>query len=332
MQKSAFHAVGLSELETLDEVRKSELLRVLGEADFLGVRDSTGADFLEKEGLSVERMPCGVTMLPRVCRKVWAKNETGSAMAAVKERFPNGWISVQVSGYRKKTFKPLIKSIAEKCARMNLGVVFFAAGTATGHDDVVELAKRANSFPENGAMFFPFRNIWDISSLISESQMCIGTSLHGRIVAMSAGIPRINLAVNFTKIKSYCRLWEHSAVPFELTAEQLGDHFENLIEMDRGMLKAHSLWLQESYLTSFEKMCQATGLKQADLVALSDGNHGEALKNSQSLMSEWASDPKTLKTLKRISRRRKKRREGVRATKSKPSSKSESTPLSRLPH
>ncbi len=193
---------------------------------------------------------------------------------------------------------------------MNLGVVFFAAGTATGHDDVVELAKRANSFPENGAMFFPFRNIWDISSLISESQMCIGTSLHGRIVAMSAGIPRINLAVNFTKIKSYCRLWEHSAVPFELTAEQLGDHFENLIEMDRGMLKAHSLWLQESYLTSFEKMCQATGLKQADLVALSDGNHGEALKNSQSLMSEWASDPKTLKTLKRISRRRKKRREG----------------------
>ncbi len=307
--RNAFHAVGLSEPEKLDAPREEALLKVLGEAEFAGIRDFNGANFLEKRGIDVTRMPCGVTVLPQVCRKEWSEHSNGLALNTVRNRFPNGWIAVQVSGYRKKVFKPLIRALSGICEKRGLGVVFFAAGTAPGHDDVVELARRVDSFPRKRAMFFPSRNIWDISALIGNSELYVGTSLHGRIVAMAAGVPRINLAVRFAKINSYCRLWEHPSVPYEINVEQLNPHFGNILDMDRDTLKSHAKWLEKTYRSAFSKMCAATRMRETDRIPVEEISHASALERSRQLLAEWTGDSKTLQMLKRISSRRRKKRD-----------------------
>ena len=305
--KSAFHAVGLAEPENLDAEAQKRLFETLSGADFVGIRDSNGAEFLEKNGIEITRMPCGVSVLPTVCKPEWALHSAGPAMAEIRDRFPNGYFAVQVSGYRRRILKPLTQTLSKICARTGLGVVFFAAGTASGHDDIIALAKQARSFPRRNALFFPSRNVWDIAALIGNASMYVGTSLHGRIVAMAAGIPRINLDAGFSKIARYCELWEHMSMPYELPIDRLEEEIERLIVFDRGLLEKHTHWLQKVYFDAFAKLCQATNLQTNKRFDATPALHSAAIRTSENLISEWASNERTLRMLRRISRRKKKK-------------------------
>lgn len=258
----AHHAVGLAQPGELSPSARKALLRNLESSLFLGVRGEKGADFLEKSGLPVHRMPCVVTALPWLCGDDIAAR---GPLVDLRERFPKGWIAVQISAYRKKLYAPTARALGDFARTRGLGVVFFAAGTATGHDDPSSMERLALSLPEGTGHFLRSRHIWDLAGVVTGAEMFCGTSLHGRILAMAAGIPRLSLAARFAKIHSYCQLWEHPDLPVEVSPEALPRLLPLLEGQDRALLRRHARWLAQRYLNAFTLMAKVCGLPTATL-------------------------------------------------------------------
>jgi|GEM_PF-466361 len=261
--RSCFHAVGLSEPETLSDSMRTRLIEILKEADFVGIRDKSGASFLENQGVQVERMPCGLTALDLACPRRLREALDSAAMTEVKQHYPNGWIAVETSRIPGSGFDRMVAALGSVAEKERVGLVFFRASHRVDpSDQSPPNNKWAEAFRENKAMDFSTQNIWELSSLITHSRLYCGSSLHSRVIAMSAGIPRINLPVGLKSVRSYCDLWEHDAVQVELSKEgsDWAMQLRAAMKVNPFVLQQHTLNLQRHYFLALEKLCQKTGL------------------------------------------------------------------------
>ncbi|HRQ91161.1 MAG TPA: polysaccharide pyruvyl transferase family protein, partial [Bacteroidia bacterium] len=255
----SFHAVGLSDPAKLDDEARTRLLSTLRRADFLGVRDEAGADFLEAEGLNVERMPCALSVLPQVCARQLREVRDHAALEAIRHRFPNGWITVETSGVRWSDFERLASALREVSDREGLGLVFFEANRPAAAQS--KLRHWVEAFPEWQAAEFPSSNLWEIASLLLHSRLYCGSCLSSRIVCMSGGVARINVPTGSPEVLSYCELWEHDSVPIEFSdGESWSDALDECLRTDLADLQRHSAWLHDRYRESFDRFCRATGI------------------------------------------------------------------------
>lgn len=311
--RSCFHAVGLSDPGALSEEMKARLVEILKDADFVGIRDENGAVFLESRGVTVERMPCGLSALPLVCRRQHNEARDSVSMREVKRRFPNGWIAVETSRIDSGDFDLLVAALGSIAEKERVGLVFFEA-TDQGN---INLQEWVAAFRENKAMAFTHRNIWEGSSLIMHSRLYCGSSLHCRIIATSAGIPRINVPTGQADVDSYCKLWEHEAMPAELCRKD-GDWAGQLraaLKTDSGTLKNHSVNLQKKYLTALEKLCRKTGMTARRIVsgqAVVTTDHLRSNQAGKETADEWTGNEEDRRKFKRISQRRNQRSKGGR--------------------
>lgn len=270
---TSFHACGLSEPEVLNDATRARLIRSLGQARFVGIRDENGAQFLEAAGIPVERMPCALSVLPQVCGRQLREVRDRAAIEAIRARFPNGWIAVETSGIAKGDFNRLGTALREVSDRHDLGIVFFEANTpgpdARGLRDWVE------AFPEWQAAEFTSRQIWEIASLLLHSRLYCGSCLSCRIISMSGGIGRINVPTGSAEVASYCELWEHDAAPIEFGhSESWSDALEEALAVDLATLQQHACRLHARYRESFDRFLAATGLSPRLVVPEQPGQLG----------------------------------------------------------
>lgn len=116
----------------------------------------------------------------------------------------------------------IAKSLAHVALTTQLRPAFFLAGTARHHDrsdqyDDVKSALKAIA-PEIKPMDIPTRDPMVLAAHIAGSRFWIGSSLHGRIIAGSFGLPRVSLENQ--KVSSYAATWD-SAFPTEVSFESL---------------------------------------------------------------------------------------------------------------
>jgi len=78
-------------------------------------------------------------------------------------------------------------------AATGLGLALFRAGAAPWHDDPALVEKLQRRLPSGTARLFPSLHLWDICALIAASRGVVSRSLHGRIVALAYGLPRVSL-------------------------------------------------------------------------------------------------------------------------------------------
>ncbi len=315
--RSCFHSVGLSDPGALSDSSRLRLVEILKGADFVGVRDKNGAQFLERQGVDVERMPCGLTVLPLVCGRPLQEARVSAAMEDVKSRFPNGWMAVDTSRISGRDFDLMVAALGSVAEKDRVGIVFFEA-TDEGVGGNIELKKWVEAFRENKAMAFDSRNIWEVSSLIIHSRLYCGSSLNSRIIAMAAGIPRINVPIGQAKVKSYCELWEHDAVPVEFDREE-GDwagQLRSALKLDPSVLQQHTVRVQAVYFKALEKLCRRTGMTPKLIVPGREGemtDHFRANQFGKEIADEWARDEESRHLLQRVSRRRAKLENGGRS-------------------
>ena len=84
-------------------------------------------------------------------------------------------------------------------------VILCPIGLAPGHEDHKILRKLKKMKPEFD--FVMPKNIFEIMYLIGNSNLYIGTSLHGAITAMSFLVPAIGLNKKIDKVESYMKTW-----------------------------------------------------------------------------------------------------------------------------
>lgn len=300
-----FHSVGLSDPSKLSESAKAGLLKGLRRAQFVGVRDKTGADFLEEEGIVVERMPCGLSVLPLVCGRQLREARDRDSITKMRRRFPNGWIAVETSEIPEAESERLIEALREVSERADLGIVFFEANQIAGRERRAGLRRWVESFPEWQAAEFASEHLWETASLLLHSRLYCGSCLSSRIICMSGGVARINVPTGSNAVASYSQLWEHEAVrgEFSLTEDWAEALFETLA-VDLSLLQQHSTWLHARYFESFGRFCRETGIAARLVPGQVTIEHQRAAEFRHHLDDEWLQDPEGTSRLKVLNLRR----------------------------
>ncbi len=300
----SFHAIGLPDPGSLTEKTKTSLLESLRQAQFVGVRDENGANFLEAEGIAVERMPCGLSVLPQVCARQLRDCRDSNALESIRHRFPNGWISVEVSGVRPADFDRMTAALREVSDRAGLGLVFFEARKSFPDHNPVNLRRWVEAFPEWQAAGFGSDNIWELASLLLHSRLYCGSCLSSRVICMSGGVARINVPTGSPAARSYCELWEHDSVPIEFAEdEDWIDALEEALCADLSALQRHATWLHRRYQESLERFCRDTGMNARLTASPVETSHSRSAALSHHLHDEWLSDTRTTHLFKRLNRR-----------------------------
>jgi hypothetical protein len=257
----SFHAVGLPDPGRLSPERRERLLGNLRRAQFVGVRDEAGANFLAREGIAVERMPCALSVLPQVCARQLRECRDRDSLESIRHRFPDGWITVETSGVRAADAERLVTALREVSEREHLGLVFFEANRTRGGAPR-SLRSWVEAFPEWQAAEFGSRNLWEIASLLLHSRLYCGTCLAARTLCMSGGVARIQIPAGDAATLGYCELWEHDEVPIEFAAdENWSDALGEALSVDWTILQHHATWLHERYRQSFDRFCRDTGIE-----------------------------------------------------------------------
>lgn len=300
-----FHAVGLPEPGKMSAATKSELVEVLRRAQFVGVRDETGADFLESEGIAVERMPCALSVLPQVCGRQLRESRDREAISAMRRRFPNGWITVETSEVREEDVDRLMQALREVSDRENLGIVFFEANQVPGRERRSGLRRWVESFPEWQAAEFGSDHLWETASLLLHSRLYCGSCLSSRIICMSGGVARINVPTGSPAVRSYSELWEHDDVPIEFSpTEEWTEALLDALNVDLSILQQHSAWLHARYRESFDRFCRETGIEARLVPGQVMTEHQRVAEVRHHLHDEWLQDPASVRRFRLLNRSR----------------------------
>lgn len=300
----SFHAIGLPDPGHLDEAAKASLLATLRQAQFVGVRDENGANFLEAAGITVERMPCGLSVLPQVCARQLREARDSDTLEGIRHRFPNGWIAVEVSKVRAADFERITAALREISDRDGLGLVFFEAHKSSSEGSSSKLRRWVEVFPEWQAAEFGSDNIWEVASFLLHSRLYCGGCLSSRVICMSGGVARINIPTGTSAAGSYCELWEHDSVPIEFAeGEDWTLALDEALSVDLSLLQQHAVWLHRRYQESLTRFCSETGMSARLVVGKEETAHVKSATLSHHLHDEWLNEAGTTRLFKRLNRR-----------------------------
>lgn len=212
------NSIGLSKLTQIGaHPFVTNTIEVLKQVNRLSVRDSATLSYLESCGIQARLAP--------------------DCIHALSRYFPDELENPPVTGDRSYLvfqmigdlveswdYRPIALALARVAANHRLNVIFLASGTANHHDHYAHYVRLANQVREidehiDVEVFFD-RNVFAIASRIRSASLWIGTSLHGWVLSMSAGVPRV--ALKNDKVAPYARLWD-GLFPVDICLDELED-------------------------------------------------------------------------------------------------------------
>ena len=213
------NAVGGAALDHCDAGLREEVAAALRAADVVSVRDRHTQHSLAEMGIDATLTPDpGVMVAELFAERIAHHQETGAA-AEMRRAWPAGFLAVQFSSdfADDASLDTLAAQFDRIVSETHHAVVFFRAGAAPMHDDLDayrKVQRRMRHAPRTD--LFESLNIWDICALIAGSQGFVGSSLHGRIVALAHGLPRVTLSngpLVPDKHLAFIEAWEDPAMP-----------------------------------------------------------------------------------------------------------------------
>lgn len=263
-----YNAVGGVGLDLLDEADRAEVVARLRQAQAVGVRDRLTLAHLADAGVpNLILMPDPAAMVKELFGGfIVSRQSVETALNDVACAFPAGYLAVQMSAEfaDDATLRALAGQLHGVALRKGLGVVLFRAGAAPWHDDAHALEKVAAWLPAGFARIFPSLNLWDICALIAASRCYVGSSLHGRIVAMAFAVPRLNIVTDAEaaagragKCQAYAQAWEVQGMPGVSDVHGVAAGTEQAMSADPQALLACSARLADAHAQAFRRLCSA---------------------------------------------------------------------------
>ncbi|MBK4738885.1 polysaccharide pyruvyl transferase family protein [Noviherbaspirillum pedocola] len=223
------NAVGGADLDSAEPALREEVRRKLAQADVVTVRDARSAAALAGLGIASRLLPDPVCLLRELFGAPIAQRARQGEVAAARAGFADGYLAVQCSADfgDDATLSAMAAGLEALARARGLGIVFFRAGAALWHDEL-ETLQRLKARMRMPAMLMTSLDIVDICALIAASRGYLGSSLHGRIVAMAYALPRANLlfpgthnANNSAKHDAYAAIWEAPGLPTALAVSDI---------------------------------------------------------------------------------------------------------------
>ena len=197
------NSVGLGTMRPAGESEGDDAaIAALRRANSLVVRDSLSQRFAETHDITAALSPDMVHAIS--LRYPDLATNTDSAVEP--------YFLFQANGYiiHKNGPEQIAQALAQVARATGWRPVLFLAGTARHHDrpdqyDAVLEALRALE-PDAKPTVLSTRHPLELSQWIAQSQLWIGSSLHGRIISGSFGRPRVSL--ENAKVSTYAQSWD----------------------------------------------------------------------------------------------------------------------------
>ncbi|MGF6471309.1 polysaccharide pyruvyl transferase family protein [Paraburkholderia youngii] len=256
-----YQAVGGVDVERLNPCMRAEVLSKLTQADDVSVRDVNTQNGLAAAGILARLVPDPAVMVAELFGATIRAHKEPSGVANLQRTFPDGYVAVQFSADfgDDRTLGVLARELDRVSNERGLGIVFFRAGAAPWHDDMACYERIAARMKVSRTQLFRSLEIWDICALIADATAYAGSSLHGRIVAMAFGVPRVNFvhparAHDTTKQSAFAATWEPAAVPGSVGIEALSEAMLDALTIDRVLLGRTAAYLAARYREGFAQM------------------------------------------------------------------------------
>jgi hypothetical protein len=252
-----YNAVGGVDLDTRDPAFRAEVLDTLRAAEYVAVRDHITLDCLARAGISARLAPDPAVMVPELFRERISRHRDSAEIARLRERFPQGFAAIQFSADfgDDATLNTIAAQLDLASRATGLAMVFFRAGAAPWHDEMACYQSVSGRMSLAPFQLFESLNIWDICALIAESRVYCGSSLHGRILAMSFALPRLNMLhpaqTGTTKQAAYARTWDLEIMPKAVQAQGIAQGIEDALGANTAAMKQTAVRLSALYRQQF---------------------------------------------------------------------------------
>jgi len=229
--KVAYQAVGGNDIQKLDNQTKQYLGKKLANVDFISVKDKHSYNSLHHIApeLDITLSPDLSILLGEIYPKELLKDNCSLEVEHILDFFPNGFICFQVSDNLVKQNKGVISEQLDRLhAYSSLGVVLVPMGQQTIDNDNTVLQSLLDNLTHPASILCK-SSILNIATLISQSQLFIGSSLHGNITAMAYDIPNLGIEDNVTHLQSYLNTWAIDELRDCIVLEQIAEAAKNCL-------------------------------------------------------------------------------------------------------
>jgi hypothetical protein len=206
-----------------------EVLHKLAQADIVTVRDRHTEAAVRAAGIQARMLPDPAVMVAELFAAPIMGHAQHGEIAQLRTACPNGYLAMQFSAdFGAQAFlEQLADGVGRVVAAYRCGIVLFRAGAAPLHDDLEPYRRLAVLLKNVPVHIFHSLNIWDICALLAHSRGYCGSSLHGRIVALAFGKPRLTLRhpdqprILPTKHEAFVQTWEDGTMPGVVAIEEV---------------------------------------------------------------------------------------------------------------
>ena len=247
-------AVGGVDLPQRDSALQEEVMTKLRRADSVSVRDQVTQSHLAAAGITNTLLPDPAVMVRELFDAEIQRHARHGEPAQVRAALPQGYLAVQLSAEfgDDATLSAIAAQLDAIAHASGLAIVLFRAGAAPWHDDMACYRRLAARLHAPAVWLFTSLQLWDICALIAYSRGYCGSSLHGRIVAMAHGLPRLNVqppvaAIQPSKQQAYCRCWELPGLPTQVAVDEAAGAWSAASAVPQAALRQHAAALAHEY-------------------------------------------------------------------------------------
>lgn len=252
-----FNAVGGVEWATRTTSQRTEVKAALGRADWLSVRDHVTQAALRAEGIRAPLCPDPAVMVRSCFGETILRHQQQGEVLSVRQEFPQGYLACQFSAdfADDVSLAAVAQGLSRVAADTGLGLVFFRAGAAPWHDDAGLYEKVLRGLPPGTARIFDSLHLWELCALIAASRGAIGSSLHGRLVALAYGLPRVSLmspqqGPGPDKLTAFAETWEPQALPRSVAVGEIEAAALRALALPASLLQAQTARMRDACLDS----------------------------------------------------------------------------------
>lgn len=261
-----YNAVGGVDLDACAPPMRAELLANLRSADQVGVRDRRTQTLLAAAGIASRLMPDPAVLVAELFgTEIGDWGRRGEA-ARIRRMFPQGYLAVQFSADfgDDATLAQIAAQLDRVVQSTGYGIAFFRAGAAPWHDDLHCYERVAARLRHAAAALFVSLHMWDICALIAGSRGYLGSSLHGRIVAMAFALPRVNLihpaqGSRPAKQTAFAQTWEEPGMPGGVGVDGIVQGMREALAVEPERLRHIASALAARYRADFDAISAGLG-------------------------------------------------------------------------
>lgn len=219
-------------------------------ADYISVRDRRTYESVKHITHAKLYPDSAITMGSLVSSELLASKISAKVSKQIHKKYICFQAAPEKSGCTVPDCANVLKTLMEESG---LELLLLPVGYASGHDDHQFLSKIHDiKFLESTLLFD--LNLWEIMSLIKNSTIFIGTSLHGVITAMSFGTPYIGLNPKIVKLQSFLQDWGISPLNKCYQLNDLVKAFNMATAINHLTLQKHATQLHKLGLQNYHDL------------------------------------------------------------------------------